>query len=244
MKATIILIISLLIHIQTRGQNMNKDIYIPTNESTEWLEIPGLHHGGPITLTNQKIFLRVAGATALTYLLTKLVFKTQEEQDYWQVRKSFAVGEYKTVTKQHIGVERRIAPWFAVALEFSFQQWVDDRSYLDKADKFGLGIGLQPYFRWYILGKSRISPFLEYGTGFFQGFEKFPHNGNNYTFTHSSHVGVEYTSKKGNKLRLGYGQFHHSNNDWWKENPGYNANGFNLTYSWKMKSKSNDNNND
>lgn len=237
MKSKILFFLVILITVKSFSQSNHKDIFIPTEAATEWPEIPGLHHGGPITLTNQKIFLRVAGATVVTYLLTKFVLKPQEEQDYRQIRQSYAVGEFKTVTKQHIGVERRLAPWFSVALEFSFQQWFDERNDLNEAHKFGLGIGLQPYFRWYILGKKRISPFLEYGTGFFQGFEKFPHDGNNYTFTHSSHIGIEFTFKKGSKIRLGYGQFHHSNNDWWKENPGYNANGFNLTYSWKINSK-------
>jgi hypothetical protein len=209
----------------------NSSIFEP---STEWPEIPGLHHGGPITLTNEKIFIRVASAAALSYIIAKYVVKPKSTEDYYQFRTSLTVGEYKTVLRQHIGVERRIAPWFAVALEFSLQQWFDERKNLESKNKFGMGIGLQPYFRWHILGSKKWSPFLEYGTGFFQGFEKFPHTGTHFTFSHSSHIGIEYTNKKGSKFRLSYGQFHYSNNDWWEVNPSYNGNGLNFTYAWKL----------
>ncbi|WP_196886616.1 acyloxyacyl hydrolase [Aureivirga sp. CE67] len=231
-----LLIFALILLTNTKVFSQKTDSkVIAYKEAKEWPEIPGLHHGGGITLTNEKIFLRVAGAATVSYILAKFVFKSEKQGDYWQVRGSYAIGEYKTVIKEHFGVERRISPWFAVALEVSFQQWFDERNYLSKTQKTGFGVGLQPYFRWHIFGKKRLSPYLEYGTGFYQGFSKFPHNGTNFTFTHSSHLGLEYTSKKGSKWRLSYGQFHQSNNDWWEKNPSYNANGFNLTYSWKIK---------
>jgi hypothetical protein len=207
---------------------------VSENAPSNWPEIPGLHHGGPITLTNEKIFIRVAGAVAITYLINKFVLKENNTTDYWLVRTSYAKGDYKTVTKQHFGIERKLAPWFSVTLEGNFQQWHDEREYIQKKDKTGFGISLQPFFRWYVFGKKRLSPYLEYGTGFFQGFEKFPQNGTGFTFTHSSHLGVEYTTKNEQKIRLSYGQYHHSNNDWWKENPGFNANGLNISYAWKI----------
>ncbi len=42
-------------------------------------------------------------------------------------------------------------------------------------------------------------------------------------------------SKNQNKLRLGYGQFHQSNNAWIQPNPGYDGNGFSINDSvfWK-----------
>lgn len=205
------------------------------NSQKKWPEIPGLHHGGPITLTNEKIFIRVAGAAAVSYALAKYIFKSETQGDFWQARMSYSGGDNKHVIKENFGAERHIASWFAVSLELSFQQWADAEEGLDKKHKFGMGIGLQPYFRWYLFGKKRISPFLEYGTGFFQGFKKFPYNGTTYTFTHSSHLGIEYKLTPGSRLRLSYGQFHQSNNDWWDVNPSYNGNGFNFTFSWKIK---------
>lgn len=210
-------------------------INVFAQEPTKWPEIPGLEHGGPITLTNEKIFIRVAGAAAVSYILAKYVLKSEEQGDFWQVRVSNAVGEYKTVFKQSIGVERHLAPWFAVALEFNFQQWFDNSPFAPSNANSGFGVGLQPYFRWYVFGKKRISPYLEYGTGFYQGFTKFPYNGTKFTFTHSSHLGIQYTIKNGNKLRLSYGQYHQSNNDWWSVNPSFNGNGFQITYSIKIK---------
>lgn len=232
----IILLISILLFASCRktfGQSLQKDLIAPV-PSKEWPEIPGLHHGGPITLTNEKIFIRVAGAAALSYFLAKVVLKSEEQGDFWQLRGSYAIGENKSVFKEHFGVERRIAPWFAVALECSLQQWQDTSLETLNPHKWGIGMGLQPYFRWYILGKMRFCPYLEYGTGFFQGFQKFPYNGTNFTFTHSSHLGFEFTSKNGQKFRLSYGQFHQSNNDWWSVNPSYNGNGFNFTYAWPL----------
>jgi len=235
MKINSILIILLLLSCsfyQTFGQ---RKMVIDTKDPKEWAEIPGLHHGSPIALTNEKVFIKVASAAAISYVLAKYILKSKDQGDFWQVRSSYSIGEYKNVFKENFGVEHRVSSWFAIALELSFQQWKDSKPNINKNAKFGMGIGLQPYFRWYALGKKRISPFLEYGTGFFQGFEKFPYNGTKFTFTHSSHIGIEYTSKKGNKMRLGYGQFHQSNNDWWEVNPSHNANGFNLTYSWKIR---------
>ncbi len=203
--------------------------------TTDWPEFPGLGHGEYLTLTNEGDFIRVAGAAALSYVVAKYVLKSEEQGDFWQVRLSNAVGENKSVFKQSIGAERHVASWFAVALEFNFQQWFVNDSYASQNAKSGLGIGLQPYFRWYVLGKKKISPYLEYGTGFYQGFSKFPSNGTNFTFTHSSHAGIQYTNNKGNKLRLSYGQYHQSNNDWWDVNPSFNGNGFQATYSIKIK---------
>lgn len=207
---------------------------IAPKDPKEWPDMPIFKHGDPFTLTNQKIFFRVAGAAAISYALAKWVLKSEEQGDYMQIRNSFAVGEYKNVWKHGIGVERRVAPWFAIALEFNLQHWTDEKPLLKPKYKKGMGIGIQPYFRWNILGRKRLSPYIEYGTGLFQAFQKFPDNGTNFTFTHNSHLGLEYTMKYGGRLRLSYGQYHQSNNDYWDVNPSFNANGFNFTYSWKL----------
>ena len=99
-----------------------------------------------------------------------------------------------------------------------------------------MGAGGKIYVRWYAFGKKRLSPYLEYGTGLFFGFEKFPYNGTKTTFNHSSHLGIEYRLKNNRRIRLSYGNFHQSNNGWIGDaNPGYDGNGFNISYAWNVQ---------
>lgn len=209
----------------------------PEKSSTAgaWPGLPRLSHGDALTLTNEQDFLRVAGAAAVSYVLLKFVLPPSKHTDYWQLRSSHAVGEGVSASKLHLGVERRMAAWYAVSLELSIQRWHDQRAGVPSGESRGFGIGLQPYFRWYFMGERRFSPYLEYGTGFFQGLKKFPYDGTRFTFTHSSHLGVEYIGKKRDRWRLSYGQFHQSNNDWWDVNPSFNGNGLNITYVWEMR---------
>jgi hypothetical protein len=54
-------------------------------------------------------------------------------------------------------------------------------------------------------------------------------------FNLTTQMGMEYTLEIKNKLRLGTGHIHQSNNELLDPNPGEDGNGFNITYlcSWK-----------
>lgn len=217
---------------------LSSNLYSQSN-SNDWFHIPGFTPEIPITLTNERTFYGVMGAAVLSYALSEFVFdKDNENMNFYQVRTGMN-NEYvwglRNVLHQNFGVENRIAPWFAFAAEFNFQQWVDRTPDIDQKEKFGIGTGIMSYYRWYLFGKKRISPFIEYGTGLFYGFEKFPRNGSNFTFNHSTKLGMEYTFENKNKLRVAYGQAHQSNNGLFESNPGYDANGFSISYSWFWK---------
>lgn len=227
-KIALVLCIALLINSTANAQNSGKD----------WFHIPGFTPEIPITLTNQRTFFGVMGAAALSYALAEFAFKDEENLNFYQVRAGMNdeyVWGLKSVWHQNFGVENRVAPWFAFAAEFNFQQWNDRTPGIEKKDKFGMGAGIMTYYRWYLLGKKKISPFLEYGTGLFFGFEKFPYNGSKFTFNHSTRLGIEYTFENKNKLRVAYGQVHQSNNGLFSKNPGYDGNGFSISYSWFWK---------
>ncbi len=204
----------------------------------DWFHIPGFTPEIPITLTSEETFYGVMGTAVLSYVFAEVIFKGDENMNFYQVRAGMNdeyVWGLRSVWHQNIGVENRVAPWFAFAAEMNVQQWNDRSPDIEKKSKFGFGTGIMSYYRWYLFGKKRFSPYLEYGTGLFWGFEKFPRNGSKFTFNHSTQVGIEYTLKNRNKIRLGYGQFHQSNNGLFSSNPGYDANGFSISYScfWK-----------
>lgn len=214
--------------------SLNSNVF-SQGSGNDWFHIPGFTPELPTTLTSQETFFGVMGAAVLSYTLAEFVFKDNETLNFYQVRAGMN-DEYiwglKSVWHQNFGVEKRIAPWFAFAAEFNMQQWNDRTPDIEKKAKFGLGAGIMSYYRWYLLGKKKISPYLEYGTGLFWGFENFPYNGSKFTFNHSTQLGIEYTLKNSDKIRLGYGQFHQSNNNLLSPNPGYDANGFSISYSW------------
>lgn len=212
--------------------------YTFSQSRNDWFHIPGLTPEIPITLTNEKTFYSVMGAAALSYVLAELVFKDDENMNFYQLRAGMN-NEYvwglRNVWHQNFGVENRVAPWFAFALAFNFQQWDDRTPDIDTKDRFGMGAGMMSYYRWYLFGKKKISPFLEYGTGLFFGLEKFPSNGSGFTFNHTTQLGLEYTFNNNHKLRATYGQAHQSNNSLFNNDPGYDANGFSISYSWFWK---------
>ncbi len=209
------------------------------SSGNDWFHIPGFTPEIPITLTNENTFYGVIGAAALSYALSEFVFKKDNENmNFYQVRVGMSdeyVWGLRSVWHQNFGVENRVAPWFAIAAEFNLQQWNDRTPDIDNKDKFGMGAGIMSYYRWYLFGKKRISPFLEYGAGVFCGFKEFPRNGSNITFNLSTQLGLEYTFKDKNKLRVGYGLSHQSNNGLSSRNPGYDGNGFSIGYSWFWK---------
>jgi hypothetical protein len=200
-----------------------------------WFRIPGFGPESPATLTNENTFCIVAGAALLSYTLSEFVFRDSVNINYYQTRAGMN-NEYfwghRKVFHQNFGVEKRLSSWFAAATEFNLQQWSDITPDTDSKHQFGIGAGIMTYYRWYILGRKRLSPYIEYGAGLFYGFKKFPHNGTNFTFNLSTQLGIEYTLKNRSKIRLSYGQFHQSNNNLLNRNPGYDANGFSIGYSW------------
>ena len=206
----------------------------------DWFRFPGFGPESPLTLTNEQVFYGVMGATVLSYTLSEWVLKDEENLNFYQVRSGMN-SEYfwglKKVWHQNFGIEKRVSSWFAFALELNLQQWSERSPGIESQDKFGLGAGIMTYYRWYLFGTKRLSPYLEYGTGLFQGFEQFPYNGTKFTFNHSTQLGLEYTFKNKNKLRLGYGQFHQSNNGLVQPNPGYDGDGFSVVYSWFWHTK-------
>lgn len=210
-------------------------------ENNDWPTIPGFKPNSPLTLTSTETFIGFTAAAGLSYILAEYVLKDEENINYYTLRAGMN-DEYqhalKSVWHQGFGLEHRVASWFSLLGEINLQQWEDRTTGINDNEKFGIGAGAKMYFRWYLFGKKRISPYLEYGTGVFYGFKKFPYNGTNFTFNHSSLLGVEYTIKNGNKVRLGYGNFHQSNNGWiGNSNPGYDGNGFSISYSWVIKKK-------
>lgn len=200
-----------------------------------WPTLPGLGPESPLTLTSEETFYGVMGAAALSYILSEYVGRDHPDLHFYQARIG-ANNEYfwghRHVFLQNVGVENRVAPWFAFAAEANLQQW-SERTPDVNADRFGFGLGLMTYYRWYIFGKKKVSPYLEYGTGLFYGASRFPYNGSNFTFNHSTQIGVEVTLPSEDRVRIGYGQFHQSNNGLVSRNPGYDANGFSISYSWR-----------
>lgn len=202
-----------------------------------WPFIPGFDPALPTTLTDKTTMASVLGLAALSYTLEEYVFKNHENVNFYSARagmnNEYAFG-LRNVWHQNLGVEHRVASWFSVSAEFNLQEWSDTSPGIESNQKFGLGTGIMTYYRWYLFGKKRISPYLEYGTGIFLGFRKFPYNGTNMTFNNSTQIGLEYTLSSGSKARLSYGNFNQTNHNLLDSNPGYNGNGFSISYAWRM----------
>ena len=188
--------------------------------------LPGLPpvNGGGITLMNQTSFLVMMGAAITSYGLSEFVCK-DTNLNFYQTRVGFMRGQENTnIFIENFGIEKRVAPWFAITLELNNQQWFSPESK-------GAGMGLNTYYRWYAFGKKRFSPYLEYGAGLFHGFTPFPEGGSRFTFNLTTSIGVEYTCKNMDKFRVNYGHLHQSNNDLLPTNPGWDGNGFTISYS-------------
>jgi len=192
------------------------------SQESEWGGFPGLDESG-IVLLDQSTFIGVISVAALSYGLAQFVFNDTEAFNYYQVRAGVFGTTGGTVLMENFGIEKRLAPWFGLGLEINNQQRIYE-------EKNGAGIGFNTYYRWHLFGKKRISPYIEYGAGFFYGFSEFPPNGTNFTFNLTTQVGAEYTLENKDKLRLGYGHIHQSNNELLDPNPGEDGNGFNITY--------------
>ncbi len=182
----------------------------------------------PLVFLDQDGFYKVMGVAAASVIISELIFN-EVNANYYQVRSGFYGADDHNVFNQQFGIEKHLSHWFATGIEFNAQQW--------SGTQRGMGIGLNGTYRWYAFGKKRLSPFIEYGTGFFYGFSPFPAEGTKFTFHLTSNLGLEYTLKNENKMRLTYGHLHQSNNGLLEPNPGYDATGFTFTYLWNWKKK-------
>lgn len=215
-------------------------IFLQTSQAQSkggWPFIPGFDPALPTTLTDRTTLVGVIGFAALSYGLEEFVFKKHENLNFYTARigmnNEYAFG-LKNVWHQNIGVEHRIANWFSVSAELNIQEWHDTSPNIENKQKTGMGLGVMTYYTWYILGKMKLCPFIEYGAGAFLGFKKFPYNGTQYTFNHSTQLGLEYTINDSSKARISYGHFNQSNYNLLDSNPAYNGNGFSLAYAWRM----------
>lgn len=201
----------------------------------DWPHIPGFDPSLPTTLTDRTTLVGVIGLAALSYTLEEFILKNHENINYYSARAGMN-NEYawglKNVWNQNLGIEHRIAPWFSVSAELTLQEWHDRTPHLNT--RFGVGLGLMTYYRWYIFGKKRLSPYIEYGTGVFYGLSKFPYNGTHMSFSNSSQLGLEYTIRPDFKVRMSYGNVCQTNYNLLDSNPGYDGNGLNLGVSWRM----------
>ncbi|MEO1415935.1 MAG: acyloxyacyl hydrolase [Bacteroidota bacterium] len=192
-----------------------------------WPGIPPIRVGDPLVLINQTSFLVVMGAAATSYAITKWAGDNQT-LNFALVRGGYFGAMFHTsIVMENIGLEKRLAPWFGIGLELNNQQWI-------APNYSGAGMGLNSYYRWYVLGSRRFSPYMEHGAGVFYGFSKFPEGGTNFTFNLTSAFGVEYTFDNQYKIRTSYGHIHHSNNNLLDVNPGIDGNGVNVTFLWSL----------
>lgn len=227
MKKHFLHILILLISINTYSQNGN-----------DWPHIPGFNPTLHTTLTNQSTLIGVIGLAAISYSLEELVLKNHENINFYSTKAGMnnehAFG-LRNLWHQNFGVEQRVANWFSVSAEFNMQQWYDQTLLIENNQRFGIGFGIMTYYRWYLLGQKRFSPFIEYGTGIFMGIKKFPYNGTSFTFNNSTQLGIEYSISDQSKIRLSYGNFNQTNYNLFRSNPSYNGNGFSIGCSLKMK---------
>ena len=196
------------------------------SQDKQWPHLPGLGVDGPsVALLDQESFIFLSGAAITSLLLSEFILEEEENVNYYQARFGVVGTTRGTVFIENVGIEKRLSHWYSIALELNNQQWYHPE------DK-GLGMGLNTYYKWNLLGKQRISPFLEYGAGVFYGFKNFPPDGSKFTFNLTTQIGVEITVENQNKIRFGYGHLHQSNNDLILPNPGEDGNGFNITFLW------------
>lgn len=198
-------------------------------QNYQWPALPGLDYDDrSIALINQESFMVLSGAAITSYVLSEFLLKDIEDLNYYQARIGVIGTTGGTVTLENFGIEKRLSHWFGIGLELNNQQWFYE-------DNNGLGVGFNTYYRWYLLGKKRLSPYIEYGAGVFYGFSKFPPEGQQFSFNLTTQIGAEYTFKNQDKVRLSYGHLHQSTNDLIVPNPGEDGNGFNITYLWFWK---------
>ena len=191
----------------------------------EWGGIPGFNTEGPFVLIDQNSFLILMGAALSSYGIAELATDKGSNLNYYNGRLGVYGSSAGLLVHQNFGIEKRLAPWFGIGLELVNQQWIAEEGN-------GAGLGLNTYYRWHLFGSKKISPYLEYGAGVFNGFSPLPADGTRFTFHLNTQLGLEYKITKGHLMRLSYGHLHQSNNDLLDLNPGLDGGGFNFTFLW------------
>lgn len=231
MRYLALLLFASMLFVSINGISQEEEeIEISVNEPSkegEWGGIPGMNENG-IALTNQTSFFIVMGAAATSYLIAKYADKDSTLNYFHSRFGLFGVSNRTTITMQTFGLEKRMSHWYGIGLEANLQQWKTRIP----SNSSGLGIGLNTYYRWHILGKRKLSPYLEYGAGVFYGFRPLPYDGTNFTFHLTTALGVEYRLANQNKIRVSYGHLHQSNNDLLPRNPGLDGGGLQVSFLW------------
>lgn len=180
-----------------------------------------------IGLDRENGVLIMSGIAIVSYFLTK---KASEDSklNFKQVHIAYFNGNGYNVYMQNFGFERVYAPWFSLRVEGNIQEFSKDNY-----STFGLGIKM--YSRYALFGKKNLSPFFEYGAGAFNAFKKFPEDGSTFTFNLTYALGLEFTLKNKNKIRVDVNFIHHSNAGLSDDNPGFDGNGISFSYSWFWK---------
>lgn len=187
----------------------------------------------PFQLDGQRGFFIMGGLALTSVLATQ--FSSFRTKNYFSnqlgfYNDGFDMEENEQIIFQGVGLEKRLAPWFATSVEVQIQE-VFRQNYANA------GASLMTYYRWHAFGKKNISPYFEYGAGVFTGLKKFPEDGTSFTFRLVYKAGVEWNfskESKVNKARIAYGHIHQSNNDLFPRNPGYDGNGITLGLSWLL----------
>ncbi|MDC7125068.1 MAG: acyloxyacyl hydrolase [Spirochaetales bacterium] len=175
-------------------------------------------------------FIISTSAAAASFLLSQLVLN-DPQWTYATVHAGYFYGfqgnSEKTpyhIQMENIGIEREFSNWFSIILESNIQQFEGD-------DYFNLGIGLKVYYKWTIMRRWPVHPYIEYGAGIFYALsDAFPAGCSNLTFNLNYAIGAEYIMKNNDKLRLDVNFKHHSNNCLWEPNDGFDGNGFSFSY--------------
>jgi hypothetical protein len=134
------------------------------------------------------------------------------------------------ILMENFGVEREFTKWFSLRLEANVQQCFN-------SDYFTVGGGIKTYYKWTILRKKKIHPFIEYGAGVFLAAKKFPEDGSTGTFNLNYAIGGEYILPNNDKIMVDFNFKHHSNNNLGDSNPGFDSNGVSISYCWARDKK-------
>lgn len=188
----------------------------------------------PLQLDGQRGFFIMGGLALASVLATQ--FNSYRTQNYFSNQVGFYNDGFDSqgdvqILFQSVGLEKRLAPWFATSAEVQVQEMFG-QNYAN------LGGSLMTYYRWHAFGKKKISPYFEYGAGIFTGIRQFPEDGTNFTFRLVYKLGAEWNFSKNskvNKARIAYGHIHQSNNDLFARNPGYDGNGITFGLSWLLE---------
>lgn len=193
-----------------------------------------------LQLDRQRGFVIMSGMALGSYLASEFLMD-HEKSAFYQghigyyygqsgVRSGQTEGDTYSVWMQNFGIEGEFSRWFSMRLEANIQEFTN-------SDYAAMGVGLKAYFKWTAFRREKIHPFFEYGCGVFYAFDEFPQDSSNFTFNLSYAIGFEYILNSQNKIRLDYNFLHHSNNNLFESNLGFDGNGVSISYSrfWRTK---------